>query len=228
MSRLLLFLVLFFAVAPPGAAQHSAELGPEWTLGTTVQATFMERAPTATGVGISVTRMRSDTWGARVAVRRDAAIQRDIGKAYRTLGTSDAEEWSDQRRLNLTAAAVWRPVHASSGEWGHTLQVHLGPTLQLQRGEQMRSLGILDRPPGSIIGEPGFQADNTYLDQTREGRTLLLLTDDANRMNVGGTLGMSYGLSYRGVSVQLGLMARKLTNIDGFTFGAGGGLALHL
>jgi hypothetical protein len=228
MSRLLLLLGLLFAFAPPSAAQPSADPAPRWALGTTVQATFMERAPTATGVGLHATRMGAGAWGVRLGVRRDAAVQRDIEEGYRSFSSTRADEWSDQRRLTLSASAVWRPVDASSGRWGHTLQVHAGPTLQLQRGEQMRFLGVLDREPGSILGQPGYQADNTYLARTSEGRSLLLLTEDTNRTNVGGAMGVSYGLSYRAVTVRLGLMGRKLTNVDGVTFGVGGGLAFRL
>jgi hypothetical protein len=41
-------------------------------------------------------------------------------------------------------------------------------------------------------------------------------------------MGVSYGLSYRAVTVRLGLMGRKLTNVDGVTFGVGGGVAFRL
>ena len=228
MSRLLPLLVLLFAFVRPGVAQKGAERAPQWTLGATVQATLMERAPTATGVELSATKIESDAWGVRLAVRRDATVQRNIQEAYRSISTSAADEWSDQRRLNMIVAAVWRPVRAVSGKWGYILEAHLGPTLQLQRGEQVRFLGALQRPPGSVVGAPGFRADNTYLERTGEGRTVLLLTDNTNQTNVGATLGMSYGLSYRGVGVSLSLMGRKLTNIDGFTFGVGGGLSVQL
>jgi len=228
MSRLLPLLGLLLGFVPPSAAQQSADPAPRWALGTTVQATFMEQVPTATGVGLHATRMLSGAWGVRLSVRRDATVQRDIEEGYRSLSSTRADEWSDQRRLNLTAAALWHPVDASSGRWGHTLQVHAGPSLQLQRGEQMRFLGVLEREPGSILGEPGYRADNTYLARTGEGRPLLLLTEDTNRTNVGGTMGVSYGLSYRAVTVRLGLMGRTLTNVDGVTFGVGGGLSFRL
>ena len=229
-SKSTLFLSLFSVIllVQPADAQVKPSCDAEWILGTTVEATLMERVPTAAGVGVHATRMSSEGWGIRLAVRRDAVIQRDISEAYRSLSDPKASEWSDQRRLNITAGLVWRPLSAPSGQWGHAVQVHAGPTLQMQRGEQLRYLGVLEGGLESAIGPSELQADNTYLDRTREGQSLLLLTEDTNRTNVGGTLGVEYGITYRSITVHLSLMGRALTNIDGATFGAGGGLSYRL
>lgn len=78
-----------------------------------------------------------------------------------------------------------------------------------------------------LLNNPGFDADNTYLDQTPTG-PLLLLTRDTDRVNIGATLGLQYGVTYKAVTVRGTVTGRKVTNIDGVTFGVGGSMSVSL
>lgn len=220
----LLILTALLVYDGPTFAQTGPSSRHAWDVGASAQAVFMERAPTGSGVQISVSWHRSSSWGLRFSVRRDAAVQRDIDEAYAT-----SAQWSDQRRTSVTPAVLWRPMTAEQQRFGQFLEVHVGPTVQVQRGERMRFLGTVhdgltvDR----VLNDSGYPGDNAYLDQNRT-TPLLLLTDDTNRLNVGATTGLRYGLTYNAVTVYGALSARTLTNVDGVTVGIGGGVSVSL
>lgn len=214
---------LLLANHGPVLAQPASSLANSWTLGTSVQAVAMEGVPIATGTGLSATWQRTSNWGFQIGVRRDAAVQRDLREAYRT-----DLDWANQRRTSVTPALVWKPTDADGGV-SQSFQLSLGPTLQVQRGEQVRTLGAVNGEfsISRILDDPRYEADNAYLDRTRT-TALLLLTDDTDRTNVGATLGIQYGLTYKLVTVRAALFGRKVTNIDGVTFGVGGTVGVML
>jgi hypothetical protein len=195
------------------------EPSDRWDLGSTVQAVFMDGASTAAGVGIDVSWRRGGAWGGRIGIRRDAAVQRDLRR-----GCEGAASWADQRRYNVTPSLVWRPVR-SGGTIRQTLRVSAGPTLQVQRGERARILGAVDEglTVRRILEDPGVAADNAYLDRSRS-TPLFLTTWDTNQTNVGMTVGLRYGLTYKSITVEGVVTGRKVTNVDGVTVGAGGAL----
>lgn len=220
--RVSFFSIVLVVAAPSAASAQSGSGG--WTVGMSGQAVFMEGVPTGRGGELFATWHRSPAWGVRLGIRRDAAIQRDLQKAFR-----DNLEWTDQRRTSITPALLWRPIQSERGGFSQSLQFHLGPTLQFQRGEQVRRIGAADRAltVERLTGDPGFEADNIYLDRAQT-TPLLLLTDDTDRTNVGASLGLHYGFRYDAVTVRSIVMARKVTNIDGVTFGIGGSVGIRL
>jgi len=218
-----LFLLFLVVGTGPVLAQPGSSPVDSWAVETSVQAVAMEGIPIATGTGLSATWQRTSNWGLRIGLRRDAAVQRDLREAYRT-----SVEWADQRRISVTPAIVWHPTDPE-GSISQSFQLSLGPTLQWQHGEKVRQIGGVygELTINELLNNPGFDADNTYLDQTRTG-PLLLLTNDTDRTNVGATLGIQYGLTYKSVTVRAALMGRKVTNIDGVTFGLGGTVGVSL
>lgn len=215
--------VLFLVPSHFVSAQVPSHSTSSWDVGASVQAVSMEGVPIARGVGVFASWQQAANWRLQVGLRRDAAVQRDLRGAYRS-----GLEWADQRRTSVTPAIVWHPTE-SEGAISQSFQISLGPTVQLQRGERARSFGAAngELTIGQIVDDPGYEADNAYLDRTQT-TTLLLLTDDTNRTNVGATLGIQYGLTYKSVTVRAALMGRKVTNIDGVTFGLGGTVGVSL
>ncbi len=215
--------VLFLSMCVPAEAQPQMETSDRWDVGSTVQAVFMDGISTATGIGVNVSWWESGAWGGRIGLRRDAAVQRDLRRAY-----EGATSWADQRRYNVTTAVVWRPVR-SDGAVHQTLQVSAGPTLQVRRGERPRIIGAVDQglTIRRILADPGVAADNAYLDRS-QSTPLFLTTWDTNQTNVGLTIGLRYGLTYKSVTVEGLVTGRKVTNIDGVTVGAGGAFRVSL
>ncbi|PSQ64250.1 MAG: hypothetical protein BRD25_03735, partial [Bacteroidetes bacterium QH_1_61_8] len=78
-----------------------------------------------------------------------------------------------------------------------------------------------------ILEDPGVAADNAYLDRSRS-TPLFLTTWDTNQTNVGTTVGLRYGLTYKSITVEGVVTGRKVTNVDGVTVGAGGALRVSL
>jgi hypothetical protein len=78
-----------------------------------------------------------------------------------------------------------------------------------------------------MIREPG--ADNVYVEGAPDGRgQLVLRTEHIRHTNMGLTIGTSYGITYGPVLLRLLVTGRSVTNVDGWTFGAGGGLSFTL
>ncbi len=191
--------------------------------GLSVQAVFMERAPVATGIAAHAGWALTPAWDLRVGIRRDAVVQRDIRRAY-----SSRTEWADQRRFSVTPALAWRPFR-TRGPLHQSFRVSVGPTLQIQRGEQVRRLGAIEESMSvdRLTADSGRRGDNTYLD--RSGATpLLLRTDNTNRTNVGVTAELQYGLTYEAVTVEALLTGRRMTGVDGATVGLGGRVSVAL
>lgn len=225
LSSWILGLIALLLVGPthPASAQSMAHSTAAWNVGTTIQAVAMEGVPFGTGIGVFASWHRKASWGVQIELRRDAVVQRNLRKAYRS-----SSDWADQRRFSITPAVVWRPT-APQGQFSQSFELTLGPTLQVQRGEDVRRIGAVDggRTVNRIVNDPGLDAENTYLDRSRS-TALLLLTDDTNRTNLGATVGLQYGVTYKAVTVRGVLMGRKVTNIDGVTFGFGGSVSVSL
>ncbi len=210
------------AVGPTRAQVDSSPLRFS-NAGLSVQAVFMERAPVATGIAAHAGWALTPAWDLRVGIRRDAVVQRDIRRAY-----SSRAEWADQRRFSVTPALAWRPFR-SDGPLHQSFRVSVGPTLQIQRGEQVRRLGAIEESMSldRLTADSGRRGDNTYLD--RSGATpLLLRTDNTNRTNVGVTAELQYGLTYEAVTVEALLTGRRMTGVDGATVGLGGRVSVAL
>ncbi|MCS4201222.1 hypothetical protein GGP93_002672 [Salinibacter ruber] len=191
--------------------------------GLSVQAVFMERAPVATGIAAHAGWALTPAWDLRVGIRRDAVVQRDIRRAY-----SSRTEWADQRRFSVTPALAWRPFR-TRGPLHQSFRVSVGPTLQIQRGEQVRRLGAIEESMSvdRLTADSRRRGDNTYLD--RSGATpLLLRTDNTNRTNVGVTAELQYGLTYEAVTVEALPTGRRMTGVDGATVGLGGRVSVAL
>ena len=218
---------VLFTVAPAASLAQS-QTAP-WRVGASGHIVFMERTPTGKGGELFATWHRSPAWGLRVGIRRDAAVQRNLQAAYRS-----TRDWADQRRTSITPALMWRPVRAEqpgSGPGGirQLLHVHLGPTLQFQRGEQVRRFGGVDDDLTieQLLNDPRFEADNVYLDRSRT-TPLRLLTDDVYRTNVGASFGLHYGFRYNALTLKSIFTARAVTNVGGMTFGVGGSVSIDL
>ncbi|WP_263788706.1 hypothetical protein [Salinibacter grassmerensis] len=213
--------VLLFAL--PARAQVDSSPVRLSNAGLSVQAVFMERAPVATGIAGHASWALTQVWELQVGVRRDAVMQRDIRRAY-----GSRTEWADQRRFSFTPALAWRPFR-SDGALHQSFRVSVGPTLQVQRGEQVRRLGAVDRGTSleRLTTDAGLEGDNIYLDRSRT-TPLLLLTDNTNRTNVGVTAELRYGLTYEAVTVEALLTGRRVTGVDGVTVGFGGRMSVAL
>ncbi|WP_259220756.1 hypothetical protein [Salinibacter ruber] len=220
--RIVVTLCCLLAVAPVQAQVDSPPLRLS-NAGLSVQAVFMERAPVATGIAAHAGWALTPAWDLRVGIRRDAVVQRDIRRAY-----SSRTEWADQRRFSVTPALGWRPFRPD-GPLHQSFRVSVGPTLQVQRGEQVRRLGAIEESMSidRLTTDAGLRGDNTYLD--RSGATpLLLQTDNTNRTNVGVTAELQYGLTYEAVTVEALLTGRRMTGVDGATVGLGGRVSVAL
>lgn len=207
----------------PVSAQIYTTPSTNVEIGVVTQAVFMERAPRGTGVSGHANWWAMPHWGLRGELRRDAAVNRDILSAF----SDGSVSWGDQRRLSGTVSLLWAPVVMQDETVRQSLQLHVGPTLQRQRGEQMRFLGpVADGAEAfAIIRETG--ADNAYLkDEPSGDGTVLLLSDDTDGINWGATLGLSYGIGFGPADLRLVFTSRKVTDVDGVTFGIGGGLSL--
>ncbi|WP_263789823.1 hypothetical protein [Salinibacter sp.] len=207
----------------PAQAQVDSSPARLSTAGLSVQAVFMERAPVATGIAAHAGWAVTPAWELRVGIRRDAVVQRDIRRAY-----SSRTEWADQRRFSVTPALAWRPFR-SDGPLHQSFRVSVGPTLQVQRGEQVRRLGAIEGSMSldRLTTDSGLRGDNTYLDRSRT-TPLLLLTDNTNRTNVGITAELQYGLTYKAVTVEALFTGRRVTGVDGVTVGLGGRVSVAL
>ena len=221
------FVAVLFAAAPHSSSAQSQT--DTWSVGASGQVVFMERTPTGKGGELFATWRRSPAWGIRVGIRRDAAVQRNLHTAY-----GSTRDWVDQRRTSITPALMWRPIRAEqpgvgTGGIRQLLHFHLGPTLQFQRGEQVRRLGGVDNDLTieQLLNEPRFEADNVYLDRSRT-TPLRLLTDDIYRTNVGASFGLHYGFRYNALILKSIFTARAVTNVGGMTFGVGGSVSIDL
>lgn len=216
--------VLLGFVHFPVAAQVNSESNHDVEVGVTTQVVVMERAPIATGVGGHVSWWAGSRWGLRAEFQRDAGVNRDLRDVYVNTG-----QWGDHRRLNGTVAVLWEPVQGTLGTVQQSLRVSVGPTVQRQWGETARWLGHIsnDQALLRMIREPG--ADNVYIAEAPDGNGQLVLRSEYVRhTNVGLTIGVSYGITYGPVLLRLLGTGRKVTNVDGWTFGAGGGVAFTL
>lgn len=217
------FILCGLLLALPARAQVGSSPVRLSNAGLSVQAVFMERAPVATGIAAHAGWALTPAWDLQVGIRRDAVVQRDIRRAY-----SSRTEWADQRRFSVTPALAWRPFR-SDGTLHQSFRVSVGPTLQIQRGEQVRRLGAIEESMSvdRLTADLGLRGDNTYLD--RSGATpLLLRTDNTNRTNVGVTAELQYGLTYEAVTVEALLTGRRVTGVDGVTVGLGGRVSVAL
>ncbi len=183
----------------------------------------MERVPVATGIAGHASWALTPAWELQVGIRRDAVVQRDIRRAY-----SSRTEWADQRRFSLTPALAWRPFR-SDGTLHQSFRVSVGPTLQIQRGEQVRRLGAIEESMSidRLTTDSGLEGDNTYLDRS-QATPLLLQTDNTNRTNVGVAAEVQYGLTYEAVTVEALLTGQRVTGVDGVTVGLGGRVRVAL
>lgn len=224
-SRFILPLLFLFSIAhTPASAQQPTSSPTNLEVGAMTQVVFMERAPRATGVGGVVSWWAAPRWGIRGEFRRDAGLQRSIQKAY-----SSTTEWGDDRRLNGTVALLWEAFRGDLGSTGHSLRLHAGPTVQRQRSERLRFLGATESETELLNTVQGTDADHVYLEENKSGPgTLVALSENVNRINWGASVGLKYGVHYGPSAFHFALTARKVTNVDGVTFGLGGELTFSL
>lgn len=223
-SRFILLLFFFAAVAHiPTEAQPATRSPLNLEVETSIQAVLLERSPLATGIGGALSWWVTPRWGIRGEVRRDVGVNRDLQIAY-----NSTTPWGDDRRLNGTVALVWEAFRGETGSVTHSLRLHGGPTVQRQRSERLRFIGSVSEAELSNAVQ-GQNVDRVYVEENATGPGMLVAGSyKIRQINWGGTVGLKYGLHYGRVALHFGLMARTVDNLDGTTFGAGGGLTVSL